>query len=98
MRQALLERKLSDNRARLDKARRELSVLEEQLVAVNEVADDSRLKAIVAETPLASQEFADVNRHVTAMLRSRSHLQEEIRALEQRQEDLIDRIVADARF
>jgi len=32
-----------------------LAVLDEQLVVVNEIADDTRLRALVAETPVAAK-------------------------------------------
>ena len=53
------------------RARAELAVLDEQLVVVNEIADDTRLRALVAETPVASKEHDEASRHATVMLQTR---------------------------
>jgi hypothetical protein len=88
-----LERRLSDAHARLVRARTELSVLDEQLVVVNDVADETRLRALVAETPLASKEYDEASRHATVLAQSRTALVDRIAELERRQADLLDRLV-----
>lgn len=93
MHRSTIERRLSDAHRRLVRAHGELVVLDEQLAVVSEIADDTRLKALVAETPLASREHDEASRHVTAMLRSRQALLDSIDELEQRQAELLDRLV-----
>ena len=93
MHRSTIERRLSDAHERLVRARAELAVLDEQLVVVNEIADDTRLRALVAETPVASREYDEANRHATAMLQTRNALAEQIAELERRQNELIDRLV-----
>jgi hypothetical protein len=93
MHRTTIERRLSDAHERLVRARAELAVLDEQLVVVNEIADDTRLRALVAETPVASREYDEANRHAAAMLQTRSALAEQIADLERRQNELIDRLV-----
>ena len=93
MHRSTVERRLSDAHQRLGRARSELALLDEQLVVVNDIADDTRLKALVAETPIASREHDEASRHATAMLRSRQALLETIIELEQRQDELLDRLV-----
>jgi hypothetical protein len=90
-----LERRLSDAHDRLVRARAELAVLDEQLVVVSEIADDTRLRALVAETPLASKEYDEANRHATVMLQTRAELVDQIANLERRQNDLLDQLVVD---
>jgi hypothetical protein len=90
-----LERRLSDAHDRLVRARAELAILDEQLVVVNEIADDTRLRALVAETPLASKEYDEANRHATVMLQNRAVLIEQIDDLERRQSELLDQLVVD---
>jgi hypothetical protein len=90
-----LERRLSDAHDRLVRARAELDVLDEQLLVVNEIADDTRLRAMVSETPLASKEYDEANRHATVMLQNRATLAEQIIELERRQNELLDRLVVD---
>jgi hypothetical protein len=93
MHRTTLERRLSDAHERLVRARTELAVLDEQLVVVNDIADDTRLRALVAETPLASKEYDEASRHATVLLQTRDALVERIADLERRQDELLDRLV-----
>jgi hypothetical protein len=93
MHRTTLERRLSDAHDRLVRARSELAILDEQLVVVNEIADDTRLRALVAETPVASKEHDEASRHATVMLQTRSALVAQIAELELRQNELLDRLV-----
>ncbi len=93
MHRASVERRLSDAHDRLVRARAELAVLEEQLVVVNEIADDTRIRALVAETPVAAKEHDEASRHASVMLQTRESLITKITELEQRQDELIDRLV-----
>jgi len=69
-------------------------VLDEQLVALSDAADDARIRALVSETPLADKEHHEAQRHADAMARSRAALQAAITELERAQDELLDRIVA----
>ena len=89
-----LERRLSDAHDRLVRARAELAILDEQLVVVNEIADDTRLRALVAETPVASREHDEASRHASVMLQTRTALVERIAELQRRQDELLDQLVA----
>jgi hypothetical protein len=77
------------------RARAELAVLDEQLLVVNEVADDTRMEALVAETPLAAKEYDEAHRHATVMKQNRAALADQIVALERRQNELLDQLVVD---
>ena len=88
-----IERRLNDAHRRLMRARGELAVLDEQLEVVNEMADDARLRALVAETPIAAKDHDEVSRQASAMLRTRQVLVDQITDLERRQDDLLDRLV-----
>ncbi len=68
-------------------------MLDEQLVVVTEMADDTRLRALVSETPIASKEHDEASRHVSVMLQNRKALVERIAELERRQNELLDRLV-----
>lgn len=70
-----------------------MAVLDEQILVVNDIADDTRIKALVAETPVASKEHDEASRHASVMLQSRNSLIEEIEALERRENELLDRLV-----
>jgi hypothetical protein len=93
MHRTIIERRLSDAHQRLVRARSELAVLDEQLVVVNEIADDTRLRALVSETPVASKEHDEATRHATVMLQTRTALLTQIAELERRQDDLLNRLV-----
>ncbi len=95
MHRAIVERRLSDAHDRLVRARSELAIIDEQLVVVNEIADDTRLKSLVAETPVASKEHEEASRHASVMLQTRNALVEQIADLERRQGELIDQLVID---
>src|SRR5271165_2914862 len=93
MHRTMVERRLTDAHERLVRARSGLAVLDEQLVVVNEIADDTRLRALVAETPVASKEHDEASRQATVMLQSRNALVDHIAELERRQDELLDRLV-----
>jgi hypothetical protein len=92
MRRSLVERSLNDVHGRLTKAREELGVLDEQLVVMNDIADDLRLRSLVSETPLAAHEYSDAQRHVDAAKRVRASLVETVAELERKQDELLDRL------
>jgi len=92
MAKALLERRLIEISERLKDLRRELTVAEEQLSSLADMADDARLRSLVSETPLAGQEMRETQKHADAMSRHRSDLQASIRQLEAAQDELLDRL------
>ena len=97
MSRSLIERRLTDVTDRLKRARRELAVVDEQLAALAEAADDARLRALVSETPLANREHHEAQKHADAMAASRAALVASISELEKTQDDLLDRLVPEAR-
>ena len=64
-------------------------MLNEQLAVVQESADEARVRALVSETPLASQEHNEAARHADAMLRARDALDKVVGDLERRQDELL---------
>jgi chromosome segregation ATPase len=88
-----VERRLKDVTDRLRRAREELAVLDEQLAAFNNTADEARIRAVVAETPLAEKEWREAQRHADAMQASRGELANRIQDLQRSQDTLLDRIV-----
>src|SRR5271167_2974659 len=95
MHRTAVQRRLSDVHARLVRARDELAVLDEQLAVVSEMADDTRIKALVSETPLSARDHDEVTRHVRAMQRSHDELVASIAELERRQDELLAELVAE---
>ncbi len=95
MSQSILQRRLVDVSERLKRIRAELGVTEEQLVFLEEQAEDVRLRALVAETPLADVEARDARRHADAQAQHRDALRATVRELETEQDSLLDRISAE---
>ena len=86
MSQSLLQRRLVDVSERLKRIRAELAVTDEQLGFLEEEAEDVRLRALVAETPLADVEARDAPRHADAQRRHRETLRRTV-ASSQREQD-----------
>ena len=95
MSKRLLERRLADVAERLKQLRAELTVTAEQLNSLEDDAAEARLRALVSETPLAEREHHEAQRHADAMLRHRAEVQSSIEQLERRQDELLDRLVAE---
>jgi hypothetical protein len=91
---ALVERRLSEVSARLKSLRDELRVADEQLEALAGDADETRLRALVSETPVADREHREAQRHADAMARHRASVASEIVQLEVRQDELLDQLLA----
>jgi hypothetical protein len=77
---------------RLRALRAELAVIDEQLGQLRDEADDLALRALVSETPAASQEANEARKHADAMGRQRQRVVAEIAQLEVRQDELLDRL------
>ena len=93
MSRSLIERRLTEVTERLKRARQELAVLDEQLAALSEAADDARIRALVSETPLADKEHHEAQRHADTMGRSRAAVLSAIAELQRAQDELLDRLV-----
>ncbi|MGC2168151.1 MAG: hypothetical protein WA580_03520 [Acidimicrobiales bacterium] len=60
----LYKRRLEDVQRQLNQARESLHVLQEQVIVWNDALEDSRIRALVSETPLQAHESDDLSRHV----------------------------------
>jgi hypothetical protein len=92
-----IARRLRDVHDRLKRAREELAVLDEQMTSLVDDADDARVRALGDESPLSKQQHRDAQRHADAMARSRASLLTSIADLERAQDELLDRLVVEAR-
>jgi hypothetical protein len=95
MARSILQRRLVDVSDRLKRLRAERAVTEEQLVFLEDEAEDARLRALVAETPLTDAEARDARRHADALARHRDALVLSIAELEHEQDALLDRMSAE---
>ncbi len=95
MARSILQRRLVDVSERLKRLRVELRVTEEQLAFLESEAEDTRLRALLAETPLADAEARDARRHADALSRHRDALARQIGDLGREQDTLLDRMAAE---
>ena len=91
----LVERKLSESAERLRQLRSELAVADEQLAFLADAADDTRLRAMVSETPMADREHREAQKHADAMSRHRGELVGQIAELQRSQDELLERLFAE---
>ena len=87
-----IEKKLTAVSRELRTLTEELGVVEEQLIQVVDEAEDSRLRALVSETPLATQEHRETAKAVAAIKRDRDAKLKRLRKLERKQDDLLDQL------
>ena len=92
----LTQRRLTQTSARLRALRAELAQIDEQLDVVADDADSQAIRALVSETPGASFEANDARKHADALRRHRDHVAGSIHELEQRQDELLDKMNASA--
>jgi chromosome segregation ATPase len=97
MSQGSIERRLRQVTAELRQAREELRVLDEQLVALSDDADEARVRALVADSPMADKESREAERHVDAMRRSRAATAATITRLERSVDELLERFIPESR-
>ncbi|MDP9070587.1 MAG: hypothetical protein M3N68_04765 [Actinomycetota bacterium] len=97
MSRSLIERRLVDVNRRLQRAREELAVIDEQLAVFVEAAAEARTRALVSETPLADREHREAQKHADAMARSRAAAVASITELERVLDDLLDRLPLQSR-
>ena len=90
----LVERRLSGVGQRLRSLREELAVIDEQLAQLDDEADDARIRSLVSETPLAEREHHEAERHAAAMAARRQDVLTTIAELEERQDALLDELLA----
>jgi len=90
----LVQRRLAQTSQRLTSLRAELRQIDEQLDFVADEADNQAIRALVSETPGASHEANDARKHADAMRKHRQHVVDNIRDLEARQDELLDKMNA----
>jgi hypothetical protein len=90
----MVERRLSQVATRLKSLRDELALIDEQLDHLATDADDQAIRALVSETPGAAAEANDARKHADAMASHRAHIVSTIAELEQRQDELLDKLTA----
>ena len=77
------------------KLREELAVIDEQLRQVTDEAEDSRLRALVSETPQASADHRDAAKTVAVLQRDKDSKLKRLAQLEAAQDHLLDQLSGD---
>jgi len=93
MARSQVERRLIEVGDQLKSLRKDLAVADEQLGALAAEAEDTRLRSLVSETPIAEREHREAQRHADAMARHRHEVSAEIARLEAAQDELLDRLI-----
>lgn len=85
-----IEKRLTSVSDELRRLREDLKIVDEQLQQVSDEAEDSRLRALVSETPLAAAEHRDAAKAVGALRRNRESMMKRVHKLEELQDQLLD--------
>lgn len=96
MHRSLVERRITEVTLRLKRERQELAVLDEQLSALTEAADEARIRSLVSETPLANKEYQEAQRHADTLKRSREAVLAAVAGLQRDQDELLERLAPES--
>ena len=88
-----IQRNLAELGERLNKAREELRIAEEQLLFQMDVVEETKSRALVAETPIADREFQEASRDLERMKKQRDEATQAILELQKEQDRLLDRML-----
>ena len=87
-----LEQRLANLGERLQEARRDLQISEEQLAFQAEVADDAQTRMLVAGTPLADREAREARDDLARLRRQRDDARSFVDDLVRERDRLLDRL------
>ena len=88
-----IEKSLAEIGDRLNKAKNDLRIVEEQLLFQMDVMEVAKTRALVAETPLADREYRTARDDHDRLVRQRDEAQRDILELQREQDRLLDRML-----
>ncbi len=88
-----IQKSLSDLGDRLNKAREELRIVEEQILFQMDVLEEAKTRMLVSETPLADREFHIARDDYQRLLNQRDKVGADIAELQSQQDRLLDRML-----
>ena len=91
---AQVERKLRKVSEQLRSLREELRITREHLAQLSDEEEDTRIRALVSETPVAEKEHRKASRQADRLRASRDRSIAKIAELERQQDELLDRFTA----
>ena len=89
-----IKRKLAKTSSRLTALRAELTAVEEQMRSLADDADDSAIRAMVADNTADTREAREAREHAEAYRRQHARVVAELAELTRRQDELLDQLVA----
>jgi hypothetical protein len=91
-----IQKNLEQIGERLNRAREDLRIIEEQILFQMDVVEEAKTRAVVSETPLADREHEDARRDYELMLKQRKEALAEIAELQGEQDRLLDKMLGQA--
>ncbi|MEA2461685.1 MAG: hypothetical protein QOH90_1862 [Actinomycetota bacterium] len=88
-----IEKSLAEIGDRIVKARDDLRIAEEQLLFQMDVVEETKTRALVAETPIAHREYQEAAADYERMVKQRDEATERIAELQKEQDRLLDRML-----
>ncbi len=88
-----VQKALAQLQDRLERARDDLRIAEEQLVFQNDVVDEAKTRMLVSETPLAEREYRIASDDHQRLLRQRDEARKKVAELQAEQDRLLDRML-----
>lgn len=92
-RRLLTEQRLFDVHARLERARGELAVVEEQVLVADEAAEEAKARATASETPRANSEWCEARRRREQLLERAEAARAAVDELEAARDELLGKLV-----
>ncbi len=89
-----IEKSLHQIGDRLNKAREELRIAEEQLLFQMDVLEEAKTRMLVSETPVADQDFRIAREDYERMVKGREDATAAIAELQSEQDRLLDKMLA----
>jgi hypothetical protein len=89
-----IRKSLSDLGDRLNRAKEDLRIVEEQLLFQMDVLEEAKTRMLVAETPLADREYRVAREDHDRLVQERERVSGEIAELQLEQDRLLDRMLA----
>jgi flagellar biosynthesis chaperone FliJ len=92
-RRSIVERRLFDANAQLRRARSELEVIDAQLEALQDDADEAQIRMLVSETALAHRTWREAQGHLELLKKELAAVRQRVAELEQKQDELLAKLV-----
>ena len=89
-----LQKALAQLGDRINKARNDLRIVEEQLLFQMDVVEETKTRMVVAETPIAEREYKEASDDYQRMQKERERVTAEIAELQVEQDRLLDLMLA----